>query len=1051
MLFALRSSDSHPALVHPCSSLAVYAPTAVGQFSYLNCIPAHCYLKPVLHQHFNVRSGSLLCSVLILLSGDIQVNPGPPASHLTIATLNVRSLFHPNRSVFIPEVIQTHNIDILALSETFQSINTTPAQLRDITPPSFQFFGQPRELDSRTSAKGSIGGGLGILICDAIKSTIVTLPPYTSFECLAIDALLPVGNLRLFNIYRPPDTSQYSTPFADFIAEFSSFLSFAATTPGKFLITGDFNIHVNDPSDIHASQFLSMLSSVNLLQHVTFPTHVLGNTLDLVITPNQSPLSPAVTCSPVSPSDHFVIITTLDISPPAPKPAISRSFRRINSIDTTCFIHDVSCSALITNPPTDIDALVALYNSTLTSVLDKHAPLRTKVVHSPKSNPWYTPAIQALKAARRGLERQWRSCKTSDNLRLLRNATNAYHKSLLAAKKLFYANLVESSRTNPRQLWKTINSILHRNPTTSSVPTNIPSASIAQCLASFFGDKIVKLQSAIPVTATSPHTPGPSFTPPQLTFFRPASVDEITRLILSSPNKQCESDPIPTSLLKQCVSVLAPVITRIVNASLASGYFPPVFKQSIVTPLLKKPTLDSDNLSNYRPISNLSFLSKLAERVVSSRLHEHLSQHSLFNQFQSAYTKFHSTETTLLALHDHLIRAMTHQQITCLCLLDLSAAFDTIDHAILLQRLSDWFGITQTAHSWLKSYLSSRSFTVSSCGSKSQSAPLLCGVPQGSVLGPLLFIMYTTPLSSLLSSTPVHHHLYADDTQLYISFSPHKYQSNISLLQSVFSKVSTWMSANQLSLNPSKTEFLLVGLSQQLAKVKSPVLSLDSNTSLQPVPYAKNLGFLIDSHLSFDAQISALSKACSYHIRDLRRIRSTLDYKTASTIATSLVQSKLDYCNSLYSNLPEHQLHRIQVLQNSLARAVTGVHRRDHISPALKSLHWLRVKERIQYKQLSLTYTALQFGKPVYLRNLLTLQSPRSTRSSSLVTLVRPPCSRLAIAERSFYYNIPSLWNSLPKHMRRPADPGTGSVLFLSRRQFLTQLKTHLFSQSFPS
>jgi Reverse transcriptase (RNA-dependent DNA polymerase) len=325
-----------------------------------------------------------------------------------------------------------------------------------------------------------------------------------------------------------------------------------------------------------------------------------------------------------------------------------------------------------------------------------------------------------------------------------------------------------------------------------------------------------------------------------------------------------------------------------------SGSFPDAFKKSIIIPLIKKPTLDAENLSSYRPISNLPFISKLVERVVKDRLQEHLAHASLFNIFQSAYTKFHSTETALLALHDHLIRAMTKQQVTCLCLLDLSAAFDTIDHTILLQRMSDWFGVTGSALSWFCSYLSSRSFTVSSCGCKSDSTPLSCGVPQGSVLGPLLFIMYTTPLSTLLSSSPVNHHLYADDTQLFISFSPLQFTTNIAILQSVFSDVSAWMSANLLSLNPSKTEFMIIGLPQQLAKLTNPCFSIDHSVTLLPVPSARNLGVLLDSHLNFDKHISNITKSCIYHLRDLRRIRCTLDFKTASTIATSLVQSKLD-------------------------------------------------------------------------------------------------------------------------------------------------------------
>jgi hypothetical protein len=198
---------------------------------------------------------------------------------------------------------------------------------------------------------------------------------------------------------------------------------------------------------------------------------------------------------------------------------------------------------------------------------------------------------------------------------------------------------------------------------------------------------------------------------------------------------------------------------------------------------LKKSNLDKESLANYRPVSHLSFLSKLTERIVKHRLMNHLSENNLLNSFQSAYVKSHSTETTLLSVHDYIIRAVSLQQVTCLCLLDLSAAFDTIDHSILLERLRSWFGFNNTVLSWIKSYLMHRSFYVNLNGSKSSVFQLSYGVPQGSVLGPLLFILYTTPFSTIISKSATNHHLYADDTQLYMSFSATEFSQNISHLE----------------------------------------------------------------------------------------------------------------------------------------------------------------------------------------------------------------------------------------------------------------------------
>jgi hypothetical protein len=248
-----------------------------------------------------------------------------------------------------------------------------------------------------------------------------------------------------------------------------------------------------------------------------------------------------------------------------------------------------------------------------------------------------------------------------------------------------------------------------------------------------------------------------------LSNFQPVTHDEVSKLLSQSPATECDLDPIPTSLLKQCASV-------IINLSSSSGIFPDQFKSCSVHPLLKKPNLNREDLGNYCPVSHLSFLSKLTERIAKNRLMNHLSANKLLNSFQYDYLKSHSPETTLLSVHDYIVRAMSLQQVSCICLLDLSAAFDTTDHSILSHRLSSWFVISGCALSWVKSYLSNRSFYVNLTGTKSSVLQLLYGVPQGFVLGPLLLILHTTPLSHIISKSASNHHLYADDTQLYMSF-----------------------------------------------------------------------------------------------------------------------------------------------------------------------------------------------------------------------------------------------------------------------------------------
>ena len=318
--------------------------------------------------------------------------------------------------------------------------------------------------------------------------------------------------------------------------------------------------------------------------------------------------------------------------------------------------------------------------------------------------------------------------------------------------------------------------------------------------------------------------------------------------------------------------------------------------------------------------------------------------------FQSACTKFNSTETTLLAVHDHIISkppstttlyqshdsTASHwsiqQQVTGRCLLDLSAPFDTIDHFILLHRLKSWFGFTETVLSWIKSYLSSFSWTVDINGIKSPPSQLLYGVPQSPVIGPLLFILYTTPLSSIISQSSVNYKLYADNT--FSIFSSDAVSENILLLQNTIFYYPTylygWPQTFYLSL--LKLTFLSLVFPHNLQKFTIPHLQFLLIQTIQLVSSARNLGVIFDSDLSFSDHISYMSKSCFSHICDLRCIRSTLAHKTTCTTATSIIHSKLDYSTSAVNNSIGFNsfltllLVQSQKLQNSITLLLISNH-----------------------------------------------------------------------------------------------------------------------------
>jgi len=352
--------------------------------------------------------------------------------------------------------------------------------------------------------------------------------------------------------------------------------------------------------------------------------------------------------------------------------------------------------------------------------------------------------------------------------------------------------------------------------------------------------------------------------------------------------------------LKKLLQVLAAPITNIVNLSLSSGVFPDEMKLALVTPLLKKTSLSPEILNNYRPVSNLSFLSKLVERVVARQLRSHLETAGLYVPVQSAYRSNHSTETALLKVLNDLLLVADRGDAALLTLLDQSAAFDTIDHEILLERIRLRFGLNGTALAWLRSYLSNRIQAVSVAGVTSSSYRLHWGDPQGSVLGPILFILYSSPMHDIPSRFSVSDHYYADDTQFYTSFSLsaegqcEAYRS----MAGCIAKERLWMTANKLKLNEDKTEALLVYAASSRRKPALTPLMVGGET-IQLATTVRNLGVTLDSHLTLDAHVRSICKKAFFHLHRISRIRKYLTQSATRQLIHSFVTSQLDYGNSL--------------------------------------------------------------------------------------------------------------------------------------------------------
>ena len=366
------------------------------------------------------------------------------------------------------------------------------------------------------------------------------------------------------------------------------------------------------------------------------------------------------------------------------------------------------------------------------------------------------------------------------------------------------------------------------------------------------------------------HCEFPQFTPP--------SNENIKNVISSLSNKSGSLDPVPMHVIKDNISSVLPMVSGIVRQSFSNGIFPTLLKTSLVRPKLKKPDLKPDLLANYRPIANIPFLSKVLEKSAAIQVHNYLNDNDLLPALQSAYRKYHSTETALLRVTDDILKTLDSNGEVILVLLDLSAAFNTLDHQILLPRLRKYFNFTETALKWFSSYLLGRSQRVSTADATSPPRCLEYGIPQGSILGPLLFTLYMAPLQDVIRSHSLDSMFYADDTQIYIVIDdPKQSVDSVGVLKGCINDVFAWNSKNMLKCDPGKTEILHFTSRFSKQPTVYETLSL-ANTSVEVKTKAKNLGVIMDKTLSFTEHLNEMCKKASYAIRSIGRVRKYLPY-----------------------------------------------------------------------------------------------------------------------------------------------------------------------------
>ena len=651
-----------------------------------------------------------------------------------------------------------------------------------------------------------------------------------------------------------------------------------------------------------------------------------------------------------------------------------------------------------------------LFNSVAKERYEEMCPIIEKEIVIVNSAPWYNEVVDRAKKQKKRKERQWRRCKTEVSRLEYTRARNDMKKIIDVRKREYYQNRTVQAAGNVNKLFKILDNITGRKKC-NRLPEGFSDDKLANDFIRFFDAKIVNVIKSF-INASEDdlllEVPVPRH---RLTSFTSITSVSLKSILKKAKPTYCANDPLPIGELLHSdnIDLLIRILVDLVNLSIVSHTFPDMEKRAIVRPILKG-ALDPQCLSSYRPVSNLTFLSKIMENVILEQLSEHVRLVEALPDNQSAYRRLYSTETTLCSVVNDMQMLMDEGKCGILILLDLSAAFDTVVHDILL-RDCESIGIEGAALAYLKSYLENRSYCVQIGETLSEVKTLEPGVPQGSVLDPVLFCIYTIELSYLLAQHGVVFKLFADDTQFYLSLGD--VQNTEERLSAIMVDIGRWMNYKQLKLNESKTECMVIG--RHFDVNRYDVRYLQVNGQVMSVSTSvKDLGVLLDTNLSFKTQLQHTVRMANYHMKNLSFVRKYLDEDQMLMLIHNHVISKLDYCNSLYHGVPNNLLRKLQLVMNRAARLVKGLSRRDRITPALIDLHWLPIRTRIEFKRCVIVYRALKSGRPRYIRELLTdfhVDANVTLRHSAEEYRLEEPRFHTETGRKAFSRNAPRLYN----------------------------------------